>query len=196
MVIYIYIYIYVGARNKAVWFCLKKGAHYVGHQIELQSRPATAARPPCAAAAGRLGPHGAHGPHGPLGPLGPLGPKGPQWAPWGPHGPHGPPGPHGPMTVYGFIFCWPDYVGSAGLFRTPTYIRWKHKLPQGFAPWSWTHGVKQMLARGLEQKRSTNCNKHHLGARCKKHVGNREKKALARCGKLPWNVNNMVRRTV
>jgi len=36
--------------------------------------------------------------------------------------PIGPMGPHGPMEVYGLIFCWSDYVGSAGLFRTPTYI--------------------------------------------------------------------------
>ena len=36
----IYIYIYVDVRNKAVSSCSKKGADYVGHRIELQSRPA------------------------------------------------------------------------------------------------------------------------------------------------------------
>jgi len=108
----------VEVRNKFVLFCLKKGADCVGHQIELQSQPAAARsrrpQPPCAAAAGRLGPdgpkparwaHGFHGPHGSRGPHGsPLVPM----------------GPHGLMKVYGLICCWPDYVISAGLFRTPT----------------------------------------------------------------------------
>jgi len=34
----------------------------------------------------------------------------------------GPLGPMGPMKVYGLLFCWPDYVGSAGLFRTHIYM--------------------------------------------------------------------------
>jgi len=50
------------------------------------------------------------------GPMGP-GPKGFM----GPIGPHGPMGPHGPVNVYGLVFCRPNYVGSAGSFRTLTY---------------------------------------------------------------------------
>jgi len=88
-------HIYVDVRNTCVLFCFKKGADYVGHQIELQSRPASAARgrrPPAVRRRGR-----------------------PAWAQWA----HG---PHGTMKVCALMFCWSDYVGSAGLSRTPTYI--------------------------------------------------------------------------
>jgi len=67
------------------------GAGYVGHQIELQSRP-TGRRCPEPPAAFRLPPARrppppAGGPTGHrLGPDGPMGPMGPM----GPHGPHGP----------------------------------------------------------------------------------------------------------
>jgi len=62
-----YIYIYVSVRNRCVCFHFKNGGDYLGHPIELQSRPPAALRlfairwPAGRPTGGRLGPDGAHG---------------------------------------------------------------------------------------------------------------------------------------